>query len=104
MAEHFFTGGMMPSESLFSRYQDHLTLKEQWRVGGEHYAKTCNAWLQRLDGARETVLPILFEAYDRDANRWFHRWRLFFIACAELFAYAGGGEWFVSHYRWERPG
>jgi len=104
MAEHFFTGGMMPSEALFTRYQEHLTLREQWRVGGEHYARTCNAWLERLDGARGTILPILSEAYGQDANRWFHRWRLFFIACAELFAYAEGREWFVSHYRWERPG
>lgn len=101
MAEHFFTGGMMPSEALFSRYQEDLTLREQWSVGGEHYARTCNAWLEQLDGKRDIVMPILAGAYGSDARRWFQRWRLFFIACAELFAYGGGQEWFVSHYRWE---
>jgi len=104
MAEHFFTGGMMPSESLFSRYQDHLSLREQWRVSGDHYARTCNAWLERLDEKRTVVMPILFDAYGKEAPRWFHRWRLFFMACAELFAYRDGREWFVSHYRWELPG
>lgn len=103
MAEHFFTGGMMPSETLFSRYSDHLALREQWRVGGTHYEKTCNAWLANLDRHREAVMPILREGYGAEAARWFHRWRLFFMACAELFGYRGGSEWFVSHYRWELP-
>jgi cyclopropane-fatty-acyl-phospholipid synthase len=103
MAEHFFTGGMMPSEALFGRYQEHLSLCEQWRVSGAHYQKTCNAWLANLDCQRERVMPILRDVYGRDATRWFHRWRLFFMACAELFAYRGGSEWLVSHYRWERP-
>jgi cyclopropane-fatty-acyl-phospholipid synthase len=102
MAEHFFTGGMMPSESLFSWYQEHLLLREQWRVDGTHYEKTCNAWLANLDRHRAEVMPILRGGYGREATRWFHRWRLFFMACAELFAYRGGSEWFVSHYRWER--
>jgi cyclopropane-fatty-acyl-phospholipid synthase len=104
MAEHFFTGGMMPSESLFQRYQDDLCLRAQWSVPGKHYARTCNAWLARLDDARAEVMPILRAAYGRDAERWFQRWRLFFMACAELFAYRGGQEWFVAHYRWSLPG
>ncbi len=101
MAQHFFTGGMMPSQSLFSRYQEHLHLREQWRVNGIHYQRTCDAWLAELDAERETVMPILREGYGDHAERWFHRWRLFFLACAELFAYGGGQEWFVSHYRWD---
>ena len=101
MAKHFFTGGMMPSESLFSHYQDHLVLKEQWRVSGTHYAETCNAWLERLDQRQDEVRGVLEAGYGEQADRWLHRWRLFFIACAELFAYQGGQEWFVSHYRWE---
>jgi len=104
MARYFFTGGMMPSEALFSRYQSYLDLVEQWRVGGQHYEKTCNAWLARLDARRDDIMPILQRAYGKDARRWFHRWRLFFMACAELFAYRGGSEWFVAHYRWRVPG
>ena len=90
---------MMPSETLFQRYQDHLLLQEQWRIGGEHYARTCNAWLRQLDERRDAVIPILRSGYGKDANRWFHRWRLFFMACAELFNYHGGREWMVTHYR-----
>ena len=104
MARHFFTGGMMPSESLFSRYQTHLELREQWRVAGQHYERTCNAWLARLDERRDEVMPILSRGYGKDAERWFHRWRLFFMACAELFGYRSGSEWFVAHYRWALPG
>jgi cyclopropane-fatty-acyl-phospholipid synthase len=101
MARNFFTGGMMPSASLFRHYQEDLILQEQWTVDGMHYQKTCNAWLDKLDQSRELVLPILADGYGKEATRWFNRWRLFFIACSELFAYRSGREWFVSHYRWE---
>ncbi|MDH3201102.1 MAG: cyclopropane-fatty-acyl-phospholipid synthase family protein [Myxococcales bacterium] len=101
MARNFFTGGMMPSESLFHHHQDHLLVREQWRVDGKHYQKTCSAWLERLDRSRESALRILADGYGGEGVRWFHRWRLFFIACSELFAYRGGTEWFVAHYRWE---
>lgn len=101
MARNFFTGGMMPAESLFLRYQDHLVLREQWRVDGKHYHKTCDAWLKRLDRRQQEALRILADGYGGEGMRWFHRWRLFFIACSELFAYRGGTEWFVAHYRWE---
>ena len=92
----------MPSEAMFRRYQEHLVLRRQWRVDGRHYQKTCNAWLGQLDQAKAEALQVLRDGYGDDAVRWFHRWRLFFIACAELFAYRQGGEWFVSHYLWER--
>lgn len=104
MAEHFFTGGMMPSEALFSRYQEHLKLRDQWRVDGSHYQKTCDAWLAKLDARKDAVMPILEEGYGDDAERWFHRWRLFFLACSELFGYRGGTEWYVGHYLWQSPG
>ena len=104
MANHFFTGGMMPSEALFSRYQKHLALRAQWRVDGRHYQQTCDAWLGNLDRNRPSIMPLFERTYGKDARRWFHRWRLFFLACSELFGYREGQEWFVAHYRWELPG
>lgn len=102
MAKNFFTGGMMPSETMFRRYQEHLVPRRQWRVGGVHYHKTCDAWLARLDRNRDAALRVLANGYGVEASQWLHRWRLFFIACSELFAYRGGTEWFVSHYLWEK--
>jgi cyclopropane-fatty-acyl-phospholipid synthase len=99
MGKYFFTGGIMPSDGLLHRFQRDLQLLHRWRWNGRHYARTCNAWLARQDAQRGTVLPILAEAYGvKDAELWFHRWRLFFMACAELFDYAAGEEWGVSHY------
>jgi cyclopropane-fatty-acyl-phospholipid synthase len=97
MARHFFSGGMMPSEGWLAQFADDLAVERQWRVPGTHYARTSEAWLARLDAQRERVQEILAPVYGADARRWLHRWRLFFLACAELFAYRGGEEWFVTH-------
>jgi len=99
MARHFFTGGQMPSEDLLLEFQKDLVVTERWRLGGEHYAKTSNAWLSNLDLHRDEALAALGTVTDRDeARRALHRWRIFFMACAELFAYRDGREWSVSHY------
>lgn len=99
MAKHFFTGGMMPSADLFSAFTDAMRVDTMWSVDGRHYARTLLAWLDRLDGARPELLEIFNRTYGADAARWLQRWRLFLLACAELFAYRDGTEWFVAHYR-----
>jgi cyclopropane-fatty-acyl-phospholipid synthase len=104
MSRHFFSGGMMPSDELALRFQEHLRFLERWRWDGRHYENTANAWLANLDAARDTVMPILARTYGQaDAAMWFRRWRVFFMACAELFGYRNGQEWWVSHYLFERP-
>lgn len=100
MSRHFFSGGMMPSDTLPYCFQDQLALERHWRWSGEHYARTAGAWLQQMDAQKPRLMPILEACYgDRDARRWWMRWRMFFMACEELFAFNGGREWWVSHYR-----
>ncbi|MDH3282038.1 MAG: class I SAM-dependent methyltransferase, partial [Gammaproteobacteria bacterium] len=104
MSRYFFTGGTMPSETTLLQFQDRLTLDQQWRVSGLHYARTANAWLRNTDDNREAVLSIFKQVYGpAEADRWLQRWRMFFMACAELFGYANGEEWLVGHYRFEKP-
>jgi cyclopropane-fatty-acyl-phospholipid synthase len=104
MSRHFFSGGMMPSDELATRFQEDLRCVERWRWDGRHYEKTANAWLANLDGARDALMPVLAATYgEREAALWLQRWRIFFMACAELFGYRKGQEWWVSHYLLERP-
>jgi cyclopropane-fatty-acyl-phospholipid synthase len=103
MSRHFFSGGIMPSNDLPLFFQDHLKIKQRWQWSGTHYEKTANAWLANMDARRDSVLPLLAQTYGADAaEQWFHRWRIFFMACAELWGYRKGQEWFVSHYLFER--
>jgi cyclopropane-fatty-acyl-phospholipid synthase len=103
MSQHFFTGGMMPSDDLALFFQDDLRLLRRWRWNGRHYAKTANAWLENMDHNCSALTDILIETYgDAQAEIWRQRWRVFFMACAELFGYDDGQTWFVSHYLFER--
>jgi len=103
MARYFFTGGQMPSHELLMQFQEHLTLVSDWVVSGTHYQKTAEAWLGNMDSHRGEILPLFRDAYGAaNADRWWAYWRVFFMSCAELWGYRGGGEWIVSHYLFRR--
>lgn len=103
MGRHFFTGGLMPAADTLLHFQQALAIEQRWLVDGTHYEKTANQWLAQQDSQRETVMAVLRHAYGEHAALWFQRWRMFWMACAELFGYAGGQEWLVAHYRFVRP-
>jgi cyclopropane-fatty-acyl-phospholipid synthase len=89
----------MPSDDLLYRLQDPLVVEKHWQVNGEHYGKTAQAWLENLDRHRKAIMPVFQDVYGQeDAGRWLQRWRIFFMACAELWGYRNGREWMVSHY------
>jgi cyclopropane-fatty-acyl-phospholipid synthase len=102
MGRHFFTGGQMPAADTLLHFQRHLRIERRWLLDGAHYAKTANHWLERQDRHRGEVLAVLRRRYGDSAVLWFNRWRLFWMACAELFGYAKGSEWLIAHYLCER--
>lgn len=103
MSEHFFTGGTMPSADLLHFFQDDLVLRKQWWVNGKHYAKTCEDWLAKMNRSQKEIWPGLEETYGKEkAQMWFYRWQIFYMACAELFAWEGGDTWGVCHYLFEK--
>ncbi len=112
LAEHFFTGGIMPSDTLLLNFQRDLRIEDHWLLSGTHYQKTARAWLDKTDTHREEILALFESAYATRlsggerramARRWFNRWRIFYMACEELWGYAGGSEWGVSHYTLRKP-
>lgn len=103
MSKYFFTGGMMPCPDLIDQLSTPLEVEQRWEVSGTHYARTSEDWLKNLEANKARVLKIFEETYgDGEAVRWYHRWRVFFLSCAELFAFDGGKEWIVSHVRLRR--
>jgi cyclopropane-fatty-acyl-phospholipid synthase len=104
MAKYFFTGGQMPSDDLLLYFQDDLKIEDHWCVSGMHYSKTSEAWLARMDSNKAEIMPLFRETYGEDqAVKWWCYWRIFYMACAELWGYRDGEEWLVSHYRFVKP-
>ncbi len=100
MSQHFFTGGMMPCPELFEAIDAPFEVEESWQVPGTHYARTSEDWLRNLERNKDDVLALFADTYGADqARRWYHRWRVFFLSCAELFGFDGGNEWIVFHVR-----
>ena len=103
MSRHFFSGGIMPSADLPLRFARDLVLERQWTWDGTHYERTANAWLGNIDARRDEAREILAPVYgEQNVQQWIERWRIFFMACAELFGLNGGQEWMVCHYRFSR--
>lgn len=105
-AERFFTGGVMPSHDLLLSFQDDLLVSERWAVPGTHYSRTLAAWLERLDEHRDEALEILTDLHHerRQARIALANWRLFLLACTQIWGYRRGQEWMVSHYVFEPRG
>jgi cyclopropane-fatty-acyl-phospholipid synthase len=99
MSKYFFTGGIMPSDDLLFYFNDDLAVEQHWHVNGTHYGKTAEAWLVNMDSHKAEIMPLFEETYGKDqALKWWVYWRLFYMACAELWNYNDGNEWIVSHY------
>ena len=98
MGRYFFTGGIMPSNDLLLYFQKDLLLEQHWVLSGIHYQRTADAWLQMMDSQKGEILQTFRETYGKDADVWFQRWRMFFLATSEVWGFRGGNEWLISHY------
>jgi cyclopropane-fatty-acyl-phospholipid synthase len=99
IAQHYFTGGIMPSRGLIRQFPDCFAVDAEWWWNGRHYQRTAQQWLENFDCNADAVFAVLKRVYGGDAPLWQRRWRLFFLATMGLFGHAAGAEWGISHYR-----
>ncbi len=102
MGRHFFTGGLMPAADTLLHFQDDLRLENRKLYAGTHYARTARAWLENMDARGDQTRQVMRDIYGADGAVWQQRWRMFFMACEELFGYDDGNAWLVAHYRFQR--
>ncbi len=102
MGKYFFTGGLMPAADTLLHFCDDVQIEKRWLFSGQHYARTARAWLDNMDARRQAVRQVMQETYGDDAAIWQQRWRIFFMACEELFGFDQGNTWLVAHYRFTR--
>jgi cyclopropane-fatty-acyl-phospholipid synthase len=99
MSKYFFTGGLMPSIDTLLHFQEQLKIECRWLISGQHYEKTCNHWLENTDNNKDRIIDAFKEnCTEQEAKLWFHRWRIFYMSCAELFGLDNGRQWLVAHY------
>lgn len=99
MGKYFFSGGQMPARDLFDQFDKHMKVSKKWDWNGTHYQKTLEAWLQKMDQNEGQVRILFKQAYGAEnVELWVNRWRMFYMACSELFGFNGGKEWAVTHY------
>jgi len=99
IAQHFFTGGVMPSHGLMRQFPDLFHVEQEWNWSGVNYERTANDWLANMDANADRVMELMRETYGEDAVLWRRRWRRFYLATAGLFGNDAGNTWAVSHYR-----
>jgi cyclopropane-fatty-acyl-phospholipid synthase len=103
MSEYFFTGGIMPGDNLLLYFIGDFLVEKHWHISGLHYSKTSEAWLKNMDARKKEIMPLFAQTYGKDkALKWWVYWRIFFMACAELWKYNKGAEWMVSHYLFKK--
>ncbi|KAF8647071.1 hypothetical protein AX16_006906 [Volvariella volvacea WC 439] len=104
MARNFFSGGTMPSHDLFLYFQKDLTLVRSWYLSGKHYSRTLEDWLKLQDknaeaGLQELQADAISKGKDViEGTKTFNRFRVFYMACSELFNMDGGQQWGIGHY------
>lgn len=99
MSKYFFTGGIMPSDHLLMYFPNHMAIEQHWHIPGTHYNRTSEMWLKNMDAHEPEIRKIFAATYgENNVTKWWSYWRIFFMACAELWGYKNGEEWIVSHY------